>query len=100
MRRPSKNEFSPIEFIEAWQESNSTEEVCAKLKISSSKRNKLRMGGRAAAYRKKGVPLKKFPRGTFAPRASYDWKYLSFHAQKVLDQSNEEGTPEDDGEET
>ena len=100
MRQPSKGDFTPIEFIEAWQESKNKEEVCAKLDIPFNKRNKIRLGSRATAYRKKGVPLKKFPRGNWSPKESYDWKYLSFHAQKVLDQLDVGGTPEDGGEET
>lgn len=80
--------FTPIDFIEAWQKSDSIAKVCENLGIAVSRKNRIRMGGRASVYRKRGVPLKKFPRTELSGRAPYDWAYLSFHAQKVLDEQD------------
>lgn len=60
---------TPEAFIEAWQTSNSTKEVCEKLGL----KNAVSAAARASRMRKNGVPLKHFdPRGGVA----YDWRAL------------------------
>ena len=51
------NRISAEEFVEAWQKAESIEEMADKFGTEA-----LRLSGRAAVYRAKGVPLKKFAR--------------------------------------
>ena len=50
--------ITPKKFIEVWQTSSSSREVAQRLNMKATQ-----CSIRASNYRKKGIPLKKFPRG-------------------------------------
>lgn len=58
LKNTTNSDVSPMEFVAAWQESESVREVCEKTGLSYSQVHQ-----RAYAYRTKGVPLKRFKRG-------------------------------------
>lgn len=58
LKNTTNSDVSPMEFVAAWQESESVREVCEKTGLSYSKVHQ-----RAYAYRLKGVPLKRYTRG-------------------------------------
>jgi hypothetical protein len=64
---PRTSNVSPEQFIEAWQAGKSLAGVAKRLKL-----NIKTCSSRADYYRKKGVPLQKFPRGN----KGHDWQPL------------------------
>jgi transposase len=78
-RRTAKTGISPFEFIQAWQESSSLDEVCDRLGVS-----KKYVAARANAYRRQGVPLKEYGYGR-----SLDWRDLAEFAALFNDDDTE-----------
>jgi hypothetical protein len=72
-------EFTPEEFVRAWQTSKIIKEVCERTGLS-----KIQASNRASYYRKKGIPLKKFSRG---------WENLDIPALTALAESLANGEP-------
>jgi biotin operon repressor len=64
---------TPEEFITTWQQSEGSQEVADTFGCSSKA-----VSLRASQYRKRGVPLKKFPRGH-----RLDWAALTNLAEKL-----------------
>jgi len=60
-------------FVEAWQTSNSVDEVAQKTGLP-----KKYCSSRASTYRKRGVPLKRM---THTPRGGEDWQELADFAR-------------------
>jgi hypothetical protein len=78
------NNVSAVDFIKAWQRSSSTREVCARLNLPYSTRSSCRFRSRAKSYRKRGVPLKFFPKQLIQAK---DWSALRELAQEELDRN-------------
>jgi hypothetical protein len=77
-----KREWTWPSFVEAWQGSESYEEVLQKLGFEDTQADRSFIGVKASYARKKGVPLKKLPR---KPRASkVDWDGLADLAKSVV----------------
>jgi hypothetical protein len=71
-KKSDKVQISPEDFVRAWQTAESMEAFTEATGIES------RAGtSRAVIYRKKGIPLKKFPRGGNTGRPSLDVKALA-----------------------
>lgn len=66
LRSNTRSNVSPMEFVAAWQESDTAREVCEKTGLSYSSVHQ-----RAFEYRLKGVPLKRYNRGN-----AIDWDDL------------------------
>jgi|TARA_R110000824_G_scaffold23764_1_gene84558 hypothetical protein len=76
-----KREWTWPSFVEAWQSSESYEEVLQKLGFEDTPKERSFIGVKASYARKKGVELKKLPR---KPRASkVDWNSLAQLANSV-----------------
>jgi hypothetical protein len=78
-----KKKNKPVDpefFIKAWQTTESIAEVALAtgMQVASAR-------VRAALYRKKGIPLKKFPRSTFT---KLDITYLTKFAKKLASKSS------------
>lgn len=67
---------TPKEFVKAWQESSSLEEVARKLGMKPKT-----VHSRASFYKRKGVPLKKMRGGR-----SVDWDELKKYARECLEE--------------
>ena len=77
-----KREWTWPSFVEAWQSSESYDEVLDKLGFEDNPKERSFIGVKASYARKKGVPLKKLPR---KPRASkVDWDGLADLAKSVV----------------
>lgn len=66
MGKATVKRVSPNEFVKLWQKANSPAELAEKLGVSA-----IRVSSRASAYRKEGVPLKKFA-SVGSPRIDFD----------------------------
>ena len=69
------------QFIVAWQKSDSLVEALQKLGLEPTDDHKKLMSNRAATYRKRGIPLKRYPTGPSGPRV--DWASLAQLARDV-----------------
>lgn len=67
-----KSNVTAEEFIRVWQNAASPAAVA-----KATKSSKAAAIQRAVSYRKKGVPLKRFPRGPGVGRAPLDWRGLA-----------------------
>jgi len=67
---------SHMEFIKAWQSSESNNDVLLKLGM-----NRTTASQRASALRSKGIPLKKMPYGNRKP----DWASMAEYARQLLE---------------
>lgn len=65
-----------VEFVRTWQKSSGVKDVADKLNMTITQAS-----SKATAYRKKGVPLKRMPRGNKKTR-SYDWDHLAKIAEE------------------
>jgi len=79
-----KNDVDAVDFIKAWQRSSSTREVCARLNLPYSAGASRRFRCRAREYRKRGVPLKRYPKNLIQGK---DWSALRELAQEELDRN-------------
>tara|TARA_R110000824_G_scaffold268030_1_gene456741 strand:+ start:543 stop:860 length:318 start_codon:yes stop_codon:yes gene_type:complete len=77
--------ITPEKFIEVWQISGSLSEVAQKLNMKKSA-----VSVRAATYRRKGIPLKKYDRGGTA----LDIPTLADYARSLEEQDNAAETRE------
>lgn len=71
--------ISPKKFVEVWQTSSNTAEAAQRLNMK-----KPAVATRAAQYRRKGIPLKKYNRGASA----LDIPSLAEYARSLEEQSN------------
>ena len=74
----ARKEFTPEEFVVAWQSSASAAEVKRKLDTPASVHA---LAQRAWRYRRRGVSLKRMPKG----RPVMDWEGLKGLAARVAD---------------
>tara|TARA_R100000655_G_scaffold50201_3_gene87745 strand:+ start:1118 stop:1402 length:285 start_codon:yes stop_codon:yes gene_type:complete len=74
-----KREWSWPSFVEAWQSSESYDEVLEQLGFEDTPQERSFIGGKASYARKKGVPLKKFKRKR--RNSSIDWNGLAEFAK-------------------
>ena len=70
-----KREWEWRSFIEAWQTSNSYDEVLEKLNFENTPQERSFIGVKASYARKKGVPLKKLQRKS--RNSTIDWEGLA-----------------------
>ena len=70
-----KREWEWPSFIEAWQTSNSYDEVLEKLNFENTPQERSFIGVKASYARKKGVPLKKLQRKS--RNSTIDWEGLA-----------------------
>ena len=71
--------INPKKFIQVWQTSSSTAEAAQRLSMK-----KTAVASRAAQYRRKGIPLKKYDRGV----AALDIPTLADYARSLEEQDN------------
>tara|TARA_R110002020_G_scaffold15808_3_gene56435 strand:+ start:3340 stop:3585 length:246 start_codon:yes stop_codon:yes gene_type:complete len=69
---------TPEEFVRVWQTCRTVGEVADKLNLT-----KRACYQRAVAYRKKGVPLKKYPKGRYSAHHDIDYPALASLAKSL-----------------
>ncbi len=74
----------PEAFVEAWQASASVSEVCLRLGLGTSEKQRRYLSSKAWHFRRKGVDLKKHPQGNKGVYPnSIDWPTLAQLAKDV-----------------
>jgi len=81
MSKRRKKQISARQFIDVWQTSNNVDEVAKRLQITTEYAH-----SRASWFRtKKDVPLKRFPRKSWAGgRQANDWVALRVFAESLV----------------
>jgi len=77
-----KREWTWPGFIDAWQASDSYEEVLEKLGFEDNRKERSFIGVKASYARKKGIPLKKLYSKTRQGRSKVDWSALAERAKQ------------------
>tara|TARA_R100000808_G_scaffold1135_1_gene5274 strand:- start:1529 stop:1828 length:300 start_codon:yes stop_codon:yes gene_type:complete len=80
-----KREWTWPSFVDAWQTSESYEEVLEKLGFEDTQKERSFIGVKASYARKKGIPLKKLYRKKRDGHSRVDWDALAERARQKQD---------------
>ena len=80
-----KREWTWPSFVDAWQTSESYEEVLEKLGFEDTQKERSFIGVKASYARKKGIPLKKLYRKKREGHSRVDWNALAERAKQKQD---------------
>lgn len=83
-----KRQWTWPSFVDAWQTSESYEEVLEKLGFEDTQKERSFIGVKASYARKKGIPLKKLYRKKREGHSSVDWAAL---AERARQKQNNDG---------